>query len=149
MRPRPSTIRWPSIIACTQRTTFKSHEGAPSSSGAAEGLSGPELVGEHRTSNPQLGACRMWVSMRLGSLMLCSCACQAAVLTNPFDPAHADSCCVLVPGQRFDASTTRVRANGDQRRQRRPWSASLYLFRLHGLEHVHSPRSFLAAYLVL
>ena len=43
--------------------------------------------------------------MRLGSLMLCSCACQAAVLTNPFDPAHADSCCVLVAGhQRFDAS---------------------------------------------
>ena len=27
----------------------------------------------------------MWVSMRLGSLMLCSCACQAAFLTNPFD----------------------------------------------------------------
>ena len=73
------------LVACTQRTTFKSHEGAPSSSGAAEGLSGPELVGEHRTSNPQLGACRMWVSMRLGSLMLCSCACQAAFLTNPFD----------------------------------------------------------------
>ena len=43
----------------------------------------------------------MWLSMRLGSLMLCSCACQAAVLTNPFDRLPT----TLITGTQKTAST--------------------------------------------
>ena len=38
--------------------------------GAAEGFPGPELVGELYKSNPVKYAWRLWVSMRISSLML-------------------------------------------------------------------------------